>query len=407
MLAFLRRDNVIINIMITLVAVSPAFALGEGNRNLLLIGAMCLSPYFFLRYPVIIPKVDVPLVLLCDMMIAFPLAFHPDTMRWSTVLYSCMFCMYLMAFVRLLIFEKYEIGDFSQLLKGLIYAYCVVLIIQQFCVLTGLPIFNISNYSPKEPWKLNSLMSEPSHSARIIPVLMYVFICCEKEIKGTWDIKRNIKEERFVWSAFLWSLVTMGSSTAFIFLSIIIAKSISIKKILTSIIVAVVAIGVLFYSENKTVVRVQKLTKATLTLDEHAILRADGSGSYRIVPTIRGAKAVSLTDFDGWFGHGIDADVYAIKPLPGTDSGHAGSFYLWYNYGFLVSILFWMFSLYMCVIKKDPVSILVWLLCVFAYGGLNNQIIWLTIILLYTYKYLTDGKYGVRTPMGKPACRLY
>ena len=112
MLAFLRRDNVIINIMITLVAVSPAFALGEGNRNLLLIGAMCLSPYFFLRYPVIIPKVDVPLVLLCDMMIAFPLAFHPDTMRWSTVLYSCMFCMYLMAFVRLLIFEKYEIGDF-------------------------------------------------------------------------------------------------------------------------------------------------------------------------------------------------------------------------------------------------------------------------------------------------------
>ena len=47
MLAFLRRDNVIINIMITLVAVSPAFALGEGNRNLLLIGAMCLSPYFF------------------------------------------------------------------------------------------------------------------------------------------------------------------------------------------------------------------------------------------------------------------------------------------------------------------------------------------------------------------------
>ena len=309
-----------------------------------------------------------------------------------------------MAFVRAMMTNDYTLSDFSKLLKGIIYAYCIVLIIQQICVLFGWPIFNVSNYSPKEPWKLNSLMSEPSHSARIIPVLMYIFICCEKEIKGTWSIKQSINEERWVWSAFLWSLLTSGSSTAFIFMFIIIAKSISAKKILASMVVIVIVLGVLYSSENRSIVRVQKIITATLSLDENKIIRADGSGSYRIVPTIRGAKAVSITDLDGWFGHGIDADVYAIKPLPGTDSGHAGSFYLWYNYGFLVSILFWIFSLSICLIKKDPVSILVWLLCVFMYGGLNNQIIWLTIILLYTYKHLSDGKYGVRVPMGKPAC---
>lgn len=404
MLAFLRKDNIFINIMITLIAVSPAFALGEGNRNLLLIGAMCLSPYYFLRYPIIIPKVDIPLVLLCYMMTGFPLVFHHDTMRWSTVLYSCMFCIYFMAFVRVFLAKEYNLSDFSRLLKGLIYAYCIVLIIQQICVLFGWPIFNVSNYSPKEPWKLNSLMSEPSHSARIVPVLMYIFICCEKGIKGTWSIKQSISEERWVWIAFLWSVLTMGSSTAFIFLFIIIAKSISTKKILSSIAVIAIVIGVLYSSGNRTIVRVQKIITATLTFDENKIIRADGSGSYRIVPTIRGAKAVSLTDLDGWFGHGIDADVYAIKPLPGTDAGHAGSFYLWYNYGFLVSILFWMFSLSICLIKKDPVSILVWLLCIFSYGGLNNQIIWLTIILLYTYKHLNDGKYEVTTPMGDSTC---
>ncbi len=404
MLAFLRKDNIFINIMITLIAVSPAFALGEGNRNLLLIGAMCLSPYYFLRYPIIIPKVDIPLVLLCYMMTGFPLVFHPDTMRWSTVLYSCMFCIYFMAFARVFLAKEYNLSDFSRLLKGLIYAYCIVLIIQQICVLFGWPIFNVSNYSPKEPWKLNSLMSEPSHSARIVPVLMYIFICCEKGIKGTWSIKQSISEERWVWIAFLWSVLTMSSSTAFIFLFIIIAKSISTKKILSSIAVIAIVIGVLYSSGNRTIVRVQKIITATLTFDENKIIRADGSGSYRIVPTIRGAKAVSLTDLDDWFGHGIDADVYAIKPLPGTDAGHAGSFYLWYNYGFLVSILFWMFSLSICLIKKDPVSILVWLLCIFSYGGLNNQIIWLTIILLYTYKHLNDGKYEVTTPMGDSTC---
>ena len=404
MLAFLRNDNIFINIMITLIAVSPAFALGEGNRNLLLIGAMCLSPYYFLRYPIIIPKVDIPLVLLCYMMTGFPLVFHPDTMRWSTVLYSCMFCIYFMAFARVFLAKEYNLSDFSRLLKGLIYAYCIVLIIQQICVLFGWPIFNVSNYSPKEPWKLNSLMSEPSHSARIVPVLMYIFICCEKGIKGTWSIKQSISEERWVWIAFLWSVLTMSSSTAFIFLFIIIAKSISTKKILSSIAVIAIVIGVLYSSGNRTIVRVQKIITATLTFDENKIIRADGSGSYRIVPTIRGAKAVSLTDLDDWFGHGIDADVYAIKPLPGTDAGHAGSFYLWYNYGFLVSILFWMFSLSICLIKKDPVSILVWLLCIFSYRGLNHQIIWLTIILLYTYKHLNDGKYEVTTPMGDSTC---
>ena len=91
MFDILRKDYAIINIMIILVAVSPAFALGEGNRNMLLIGAMCLSPYFFIRFPIIIPKVDIPLTILCLMMTAFPLIFHPETMRWSTVLYSCLF----------------------------------------------------------------------------------------------------------------------------------------------------------------------------------------------------------------------------------------------------------------------------------------------------------------------------
>ena len=79
MFDFLRKDYAIINIMIILVAISPAFALGEGNKNMLLIGAMCLSPYFFIRYPIIIPKVDIPLTLLCFMMITFPLIFHTET----------------------------------------------------------------------------------------------------------------------------------------------------------------------------------------------------------------------------------------------------------------------------------------------------------------------------------------
>lgn len=389
MFDILRKDYAIINIMIILVAVSPAFALGEGNRNMLLIGAMCLSPYFFIRFPIIIPKVDIPLTILCLMMIAFPLIFHPETMRWSTVLYSCLCCMYFMAFARVLSVREYTLLNFEQLLIGLIYAYCIVLIIQQFCVLTGLPIFNLSNYSLKEPWKLNSLMSEPSHTARIIPVLMYLFVCCEEKqnIGEKLSFKESFKNSKYVWLSFLWCICTMGSATAFIFMWIVFAKFVNLKKLLPTIAMCMSVFIVMFYmSENKSVLRANKIIMATLTLDEDKILSADGSGGSRIVPTIQAAKVLGITSKSDLFGYGIDADKKIIKPLPGFTKGQSGAFFLWVNYGAIVAFIWWLFTLKICYTPKDFVSLLIWFLVIFSYGGFNNQIVWMTLGLLYTYK---------------------
>ena len=377
------QSKTIVHIFIILLAVSPAFALGDDKRNLLLIGTMGFSPYFLIRYSVIVPKVDLPLILLCFGMITFPIVFHPETMRWSTVLYSCMFCLYFMAFVRVLGHSDYDLDDFSKLLKGLLYAYCIVLIIQQFCVLTGLPIFNVSNYSIKEPWKLNSLMSEPSHSARIIPVLMYVYVSVQFKLRGAHSLKESFKQDRLVWLAFLWTTITMVSATAFIFMLIVFAKFVKIKRIVPAIIAVASVVAIFtFYSENKTVGRVTRLAVAIVTLNEDEIFKADGSGAARIVPTIQGAKQVGFMTVDDWFGHGVDADVYAFRPLPGLKTGHAGSFYLWFNFGLIVAFLYWAFTIKTCYARGDWVSLLIWFVCVFMYGGLNNQIIWLSLSLL-------------------------
>lgn len=397
MFDILRKDYAIINIMIILVAVSPAFALGEGNRNMLLIGAMCLSPYFFIRYPIIIPKVDIPLTLICFMMIAFPLIFHPETMRWSTVLYSCLFCLYFMAFARVLSVKEYSLLDFAQLLKGLIFAYCIVLIIQQFCVLFGLPIFNVSNYTPLEPYKLNSLMSEPSHSARIIPILMYFYILVKERINGEmYVLKERFTEDRKVWLAFLWSVLTMGSATAFIFLLIIVFKVFpSFKKAntLLVIVVGILAVSVAV-NENHNLDRAFRFSKAVLTLDEKQIIRADGNGAHRIVQSFRGARFVGLNDKDDWVGHGVDADSELIPNWQSSYlPGGAGMFFLWVNYGFLACMLWWCFSFHVTLLKHEPlISTFIWLLTIFIMGGLNNQIIWLVLAISYCYKIL-DNKF--------------
>lgn len=394
----MKLECKLVFLSIILLAISPAFALSDRNMNMLLVGAMGISPLVFLWKPIFVYKIDLPLCFLCLSIISFPVLFHPETIRWSTVLYSCMFCIYFMAIVRLLYTSDLTNQDFLNLLKGVLYAYCIVLIVQQFCVLTGLPIFNVSNYVPLEPWKLNSLAAEPSHSARIISILMLFYILTKERVLGeSYAWKKHFKDDRMIWFAFLWSVLTMGSATAFIFLFIIVLKLFPRLKNPQSVIAIILAFCAVTMLENgnKNVTRAINFTKAVVTLEERQVIKADGSGAHRIVQSFRGAKFVGLKDRDDWLGHGVDADQRLVPNFQSSLPGSAGMFFLWVNYGFLVCLLWWCFSFSVIFQKKMPwISFLIWFLTVLIMGGLNNQIIWLLLSVSYIYKVL--GKMSLR-----------
>ena len=162
-----KKKSFFLIIILVSMAISHAFALGEGNRNLFLIGVMSISQIIILRF-FEFDKLDFLLLLFFTTIAIFPSLSHPETMRWSTVFYSIMFGLTFIAYKQLLRQKHFSILNYFKILKLLIYAYFIVLLIQQFCVLTGLPIFNLSNYDVTQPWKLNSLAAEPSHSARIV-----------------------------------------------------------------------------------------------------------------------------------------------------------------------------------------------------------------------------------------------
>lgn len=388
---FFVRNKIILLLLLILLAVSPAFALGEGNRNLLLIGIMGLSPFFLLFYPIIIPKIDIPLIGLCTMMCCFPAIFHPDTLRWNTILYSCMYCCFFMSFTRILYNSDFSIVDLKKILKGLIYAYCIVLLIQQFCVLTGLPIFNVSNYNPATPWKLNSLMSEPSHSARVIPLLMFFYVDVRKNEELNYDLRKSLNEDRLVWIAFLWPMITMGSSTAFIFFLIVLSHFVSFRRyFIPSLVIVLLFLSAFIFSENAAIKRARKTVLATITFNETAIIHADHSASFRIVPTIQGMHSINLVSVNDWFGHGVDADTRLIRPLPTVKRGNAGAFSVWFNFGFLAAVTYWLFSFFICYQRKKKSTILIWFLIIFLYGGFNTQIVWLALCLSLTYKYINQ-----------------
>lgn len=76
---------------IVLLCIYPSFLMTPAKQNILLLLSMGISPVMLILSPKIIPKFDFPLIIMLILMIVFPFAFHSQSMRWSTVLYTGMF----------------------------------------------------------------------------------------------------------------------------------------------------------------------------------------------------------------------------------------------------------------------------------------------------------------------------
>lgn len=69
---------------------------------------------------------------------------------------------------------------------------------------------------------LNSLSSEPSHSARFVAILMYSYLWMQDLLFGrqvAWG--ESVKKHTGIWLAFFWVMLTSGSGTAIMLLGII------------------------------------------------------------------------------------------------------------------------------------------------------------------------------------------
>lgn len=387
-------NRFLIYLFIISLAIAPAFALGEGNRNLLLIAVMTLSPIILITCKQFY-KIDIWLVLLACSLVIGPFFLHPSSFRWSTILYSWMFFITFMAYNRLLFSNFFNVIQFFNLLHFLIIAYFITLIIQQFCVLSGLPIFNLSNYDPNEPWKLNSLSAEPSHSGRIVGLLFFCFISVkELIIKRNYALKLDFKNDIWLWVAFLWTMLTMGSSTAILFMVIIYFKLFSFQNFFFKGLLALCIFYVLNILGINQIDRLLATMKAFFTFDIRSIISADHSASIRIVPFFIIFTKLDVFSINGIFGHGIDSvSSFLYRFIPGVKNNITGGGFLqiWYEYGFLTFLYLLIFSFKAANCRSSVLNFIFWVLLVFSYG-INNQITWLCITLLFTINYFDQTK---------------
>lgn len=103
---------------------------------------------------------------------------------------------------------------------------------------------------------------------------------------------------------------------------------------------------------------------------------------------------------DGWFGYGIDyVSDFMSNYLAGVPKGYTGGGLLLYavEYGFLPFIVLAIITFHLCYDKGNKIpTILFWIFSIL-FTGVNSQLAWSTITLLYIVKISqqikTDNEY--------------
>ncbi len=241
-------------------------------------------------------------------------SFHPESFRWSTLLFSAMFVLNYICIYNLITIEKiFTIEHFIRICKWIMMTFFVICIIQQLLIvldITYLPLINMM-YTLDRGIGCQSLALEPSHFARIMLVVYYAYIKCNEYIRGEgpFTIKELFSgEHKWVTIRFLWMMTTMGSGTAFVCLILLSLYFVRKHNWYYTIPILIIAYSLIQTSGIESLDRAISTIEATATLDAQTVRETDGSAAARISPMLNSLNT-DFTKFETWFGRGIDTGI--------------------------------------------------------------------------------------------------
>ncbi|MFI3319825.1 MAG: hypothetical protein SNH01_03230 [Rikenellaceae bacterium] len=344
------------------------------------VGVMALTPALWL---IATPKFTraVAFGVLYLMVVFFAGMFNPDSFRASTVIYLSLFVVMFMVYYNLIYCEKvFKIDYFIKVIQWLILAFFIFLVLQQISRLAGInyfPLINLHGGDHRGILIGRSLSVEQSYTGRVVPAL---FLCLIRMYEVKWGeknitIKRIYNENKLVVWGFLWTMITMGSGTAFVSLGVLSLYFIKRQYIMSAVPLLVMLYIAIPYIDYTPLNRAKATFDASLTLDREDIIEADGSGASRITPMLNTLQ-LDFTAKETWFGRGIDTG--RIGGLMNSNETVGGIS----DYGFL-AYLFSLLLVFQCMIRKF-FSIETIFFFVLLVAGLYNVAFYWGILLLFT-----------------------
>lgn len=301
---FIYEDKVLATIMLVLFNIMFV-PIEQGPFSPVKITFMGLCPLIFIAKKPIVTKALVLAAIYW--LVCYTLSLLKGEMRFSTLGFLGMYLILYINYYSFIVKGTFTLEYFTKVLKYLIIAYAVVLIGQQMCVLVGLrnmPLLNLQNQSFLSITKLPSLTLEPSHSARILTFTMLGYLRCMEIMKGKRITLQELfsPEQRIVTFSFLWSMLMMGSGTAFVGMGVLSFYFIT-RKTVIYIIPLIIGMFMLGQSmELKQMDRAVALAEAASTGSAEEAMAADGSGATRIIPVINVFTKTDVTQLETWIG---------------------------------------------------------------------------------------------------------
>ena len=341
---FIYEDKVLATIMLVLFNIMFV-PIEQGPFSPVKITLMGLCPLIFIAKKPIVTKALVLAAIYW--VVCYTMSLLKGEMRFSTLGFLGMYLILYINYYSFIVKGTFTLEYFTKILKYLIIAYAVVLIGQQMCVLVGLrnmPLLNLQNQFFLSITKLPSLTLEPSHSARILTFTMLGYLRCMEIMKGKRITLQELfsPEQRIVTFSFLWSMLTMGSGTAFVGMGVLSLYFIT-RKTVIYIIPLIIGMFMLGQSmELKQMDRAVALAEAASTGSAEEAMAADGSGATRIIPVMNVFTKTDVTQLETWIGKkNMEKDKHWCKR---TDTK------IYDQYGliaFIISLVF----IYSCVIR--------------------------------------------------------
>lgn len=316
---------------------------------------------------------------------------HPG-FRFSTVAYSGMFVATFIMFYNLIHKCAFTLEYFIKLVRWMILAYAGCLVLQQCCILVGIrfmPLINLNNQFFLSITKLPSLSLEPSHSARILGALFYVYFKCNQYARGAAiPFKQWFKgEHKWVTIGFLWAMLTMGSGTAYVVLAILSLLFLRRKYIAVAIPLFAALFFAMPYLENENMNRATSVVQATMTGNVDNVIESDGSAAVRVLPILNTINSLDLTKKVTWLGSGSDVALagghYSRKRMVGCIN----------DYG-LISYLLSLCLVFSCCIEWKSLPTLIFIAVLGA--GIGNIAYAWSILMLFATQLYFDRKYTRR-----------
>lgn len=355
---------------------------GNGVSNVKFV-AMCLTPFIWIRN---VKRISKPFIWggLYLVIVGFSAMYNEHAVRVSSLIYKCSFFVMFIMYYDLINFNKvFTIDNFISFLKKFIIIFTLFLILQQIAIIIGLrsfPLINFMNYLDRGIGS-NSLSLEPSHFARVLTVLMLVLLRMYEVKWGKSNVTiRNIyKDAKWVVIAFLWSMFTMGSGTAFVGLAILSLFFLRKQYLVPLSTLLVVFYFSIPYINFEPFNRAKNVLEASMTLDSELVKDVDHSASARIVPLIATFQNADILSDSFWIGKGEDQSLEDVHAYEEKSIGGIN------EYGFLSYIALLIFFRKCCLDKIISTETIVFIFLLSASIS-NIAYVWGILLLFTTVK---------------------